>query len=346
MKQNKIPTIILQLFLITLIIGLTSLGTASDVKKVILIETMPVPSVLDHSRWFQFQLKEMGYEQNKNLKLTILKANGDRQLSEKLLYAELARGNPDLVVTIATLASQTAAKLLKDTDIPILFFQVSDPVGAGLVKKINSPTGTNITGKVFTVNRDSKIEMLFRLVNQITAHRPIRFGFIHSTYPSSLGDIRELKVVAQRHGDIAFVPYEVEYRKVPAGLSAMIQDVKKGIKALEGKVDFWVEPSGPLGESYEYTQTILEYSAVPIVFGTKLDSVKRGVLMHVTPNMEASGRETALLADEILSGKDPGTIPVTPPSNFDLGINITTALKLKIVIPPDILQLAGKHVYR
>jgi len=346
MKQNKMQTITLQLFLITLIIGLTSLGAASDVKKVILIETMPVPAVLEHSRWFQIQLKEIGYEQNKNLKLTILKANGDRQLAEKLLSAELARGNPDLVVTIATLASQTAAKLLKDTDVPILFFQVSDPVGAGLVKQINTPTGTNIAGKVFTVNRDAKIEMLFRLVSQIAIHKPIRFGFIHSTYPSSLGDIRELKMVAKRRGDIAFVPYEVEYRKVPAGLSAMIEDTKKGIKALEGKVDFWVEPLGPLGESFEYTQTILEYSTIPIVFGIKLDSVKRGALMHVTPNMEASGRETALLAGEILRGKDPGTIPVTPPSNFDLGINITTALKLKIVIPPDILQLARKHVYR
>jgi len=151
----------LQLFLITLIIGLTSLGAAGDVKNVILIETMPVPAVLEHSRWFQFQLQEMGYEQNKNLKLTILKANGDRQLAEKLLKAELAGGNPDLVVTIATLASQTAAKFLKDTDVPILFFQVSDPVGAGLIKQINAPTGTNITGKVFTVNRDAKVEMVF-----------------------------------------------------------------------------------------------------------------------------------------------------------------------------------------
>jgi len=55
----------LQLFLITLIIGLTSLAVASDVKKVILIETMPVPAVIEHSRWFQVQLKELGYEKIK-----------------------------------------------------------------------------------------------------------------------------------------------------------------------------------------------------------------------------------------------------------------------------------------
>jgi len=251
-----------------------------------------------------------------------------------------------LVVTIATLASQTAAKLLKDTDVPVLFFQVSDPVGAGLIKQINAPTGTNITGKVNTVNRNAKIEMLFQLVSQIVVHRPIRFGIIHSTYPSSMGDIRELEMIAKRRGDITFVPYEIEYKKVPTGLPAMIEGTKKGIKALQDKVDFWVEPLGPLGESFEYTQAIMRLSTTPIVLGAKEDSVKTGALMHVTPNIEASGRETALLASQILEGRDPGTIPVTPPLNFDLGINITTALKLKIIIPPDILKLAGNHVYR
>lgn len=346
MKHHKTQTILLQLLIISMIIGLTALGAANDVKKITLIETMPVPSVLEHSRWFQFQLKEMGYEEGKNLQLTILKANGDRQLAEKLLTAELAKGNPDLVVTIATLASQTAAKLMKDRDVPILFFQVSDPVGAGLVKAINAPSGTNITGKVFTVNRAAKIEMILRLVGQTALPKPIRFGCIHSTYPSSQGDIRELKKIDGVREDIVFVTFEITYRKVPDGLPAMIEETGKAIKQLEGKVDFWIEPLGPLGEAPIYTRTLLEHSTIPIAMGTKLGSVKMGALMHVTPNMEASGRETALLADEILKGKDPGTIPVTPPSNFDLGINLTTALKLSIVIPPDMLQLAGEHVYR
>jgi len=327
-------------------IVLVSVVSATDIKRVVLIETMPVPAVLEHSKWFQTQLQEMGYKEGENLSLSILKANGDRDLAEQLLSAELTKGNPDLVVTIATLASQTATKLLKDTDVPVLFFQVSDPVGAGLVKEINIPTGTNITGKVYTVSRDAKIEMIVRLVGPIIPHRPIRFGFMHSTYPSALGDIRELKVVEKARGDIMFVPYEIQYREVPAGIPAMLENVKNGISALEGKVDFWIEPLGPLGETSEYTQTLLENSTIPIVLGTKLDSVKMGALMHVTPNMEVSGRETALLADQILKGKDPGQTPVTPPSDFDLGINITTALRLHIVIPPDILQLAGENVYR
>jgi len=80
--------------------------------------------------------------------------------------------------------------------------------------------------------------------------------------------------------------------------------------------------------------------------GQKMESVKLGALLHITPDLEAGGREAAKMVDAILKGADPGKIPVKPPAKFQLGINLTTALKLNIVVPPDILGLAGNHVYR
>jgi len=329
-----------------LISGYVMNAVAEQVKRVILMETMPVPAVLEHSRWFQVQLKELGYENGKNIDLVVLKANGDRKLAETLLAAELTKKDPDLVVTVATLASQAAAELLKEKKTPLLFFSVSDPVGAGLIERLNAPTGTNITGKVYTVNREAKIKMILRLAGQTKTRRPVRFGIIHSTYPSSVGDVRELKLIDKADENIKLIPFEIPYKKVPEGLPFMLDETRKGIEALAGKVDFWIEPLGPLGETTEYTRLLLGDSKVPIAMGTKLDSVKMGALMHVTPNMEASGRETALVADGILKGKDPGRIPVIPPSDFELGLNLTTALKLKIVIPPDLLKMAGKNVCR
>jgi putative ABC transport system substrate-binding protein len=325
---------------------LASIARADDFKRLILIETMPVPSVLEHSKWFQIQLMEMGYKESQNLELTILKAAGDRRLAQRLLVAELEKGMPDLVVTIATLASQVAVKVMKGKDVPILFFQVSDPIGAGLIKKINTPTGTNITGKVFTVSRNAKIEMLMRLVGQTPVEKPIRFGLIHSNYPSALGDIRELKKIEKGRADLVFVPYVIPYSKVPEGLPAMIEATGKAIKLMAGKVDYWVEPMGPLAETAAYTKVLLKNSNIPLILGTKMESVKLGALMHVTPNIETSGREIGILAAKILEGLNPSQVPVTPPSEFDLGFNLTTALRLNIVIPPDMLWLAGENVYR
>ena len=346
MRDRCLKSVKLAMALILTVICLASIAWANESKRLILMETMPVPSVLEHSKWFQLQMEDMGYIPGKNLELVILKARGDREMTEKLLSAELRKGNPDLVVTIATLASQAAAKLLKGKDVPILFFQVSDPIGAGLIKKVNAPTGTNITGKVFTVSRNAKIEMLLRLVGQTSGSKPIRFGLIHSSYPSVLGDLRELKKIETERADLIFVPYEIPYRNVSGGLPAMIEATRKAVNLMAGKVDFWIEPPCPLGETREYTHALLLNSNIPIAFGTKLYSIKAGALMHISHNPEASARETALMADKILKGKNPGHIPVTPPSKFDLGFNLTTALKLGIVIPPDMLRLAGENVYR
>ena len=333
-------------FLNITVFGFAASGSGNNVKRIIIIETMPVKGVLQSTRWFITQLEDMGYRDGNNIDLTILKANGDRKKAETLLRDALAKNRPDVVVTNATLASQAAAKILKGTKIPLVFFTVGDPVGAGLIKKIGVPTETYITGKVYTLPAKIRIDIIYRLLNQIIKERPIRLGYIYPSYPSSIGDLRKLEAASKGSKKVTFVPYQVKYRKVPSGLPAMIEDTIAGIAALNGQVDFWWESAGPLGEVSEYTQTLLDDSSIPIVIGNRMDSVKMGALACIRVSLEANGRETAMLVNAILKGQNPGTIPVTPPSTFNLGININTALKLNIVVPPDILQMAKGHVYR
>ncbi len=324
----------------------TTISYADERKRILLLETMPVPVVKAHSRWFVEELKLLGYRNEATLELKILEANGDRGLAETLLNSAVQKKRPDLVVTNATLASQTALKLLKGTKIPILFMTVSDPVGAGLICKIGEPTGTNITGRIHMINRQTRINMVMRLLKSKIKQKPVRIGFIYSTYPSAVGDLEKLQIAAGERSDIVFVPYPVEYRKVPEGTAGMLKDVRKGIKSLEEKVDYWWEPSGPLGELPDYSKLLLSSSLKPVVMGTKLKSVEMGALLLLTPSIEGSGREVARLADAILKGREPGKIPAVPPASFDLGLNLGTALKYGIVIPPDLLKLAGEHVYK
>ena len=328
------------------ILGFAAPGLGNNLKKIILIETMPVPAVLESTYWFVTQLKDMGYKEGKDFNLRILKANGDRTKAETLLRDALSKDPPDVVVTNATLASQSAAKVLKGSKIPIVFFTVGDPVGAGLIKKIGVPTGTHITGKVKSLPSKIRIDIIFRLVGQIVKSRPIRLGYIYPTYPSSIGDLRKLQAASEGSKDIVFVPYQIECRKIPSGLPAMLEDTVAGIRALSGQVDFWWESAGPLGEVPEYTQILLDHSSLPIAVGHRMDSVKMGALACINASFEASGRETAMLVDAILKGTDPGDIPTTPPTSFNLGINLTTALKIDVVVPPDIMELAGRHIYK
>ena len=214
------------------------------------------------------------------------------------------------------------------------------------MEEIGVPTGTNITGRVHMIPRDVRVDMVMRLAGQVTTERPVRIGVVYSTYPSAVGDLRELEKIAQQRDDIVFVPYPVEYRGVPEGLTAMFADVKKGLALLEKEVDCWWEASGPLGELEEFTRILLENSDLPVIMGSTLKSTQIGTVLHLTPSAEQEGREAAAVAADILQGEAPGRIPVTPPSSFELGINLTAAVRHNIVIPPDLLQLAGEQVFR
>lgn len=320
---------------------------AKDVKQVVVVVTMPVPACETHLRYFVDQLEAAGYKDGDNMVLTVIRANGDRQFAETRLSGILEKGRPDAVAAIATLASQAAVTVFKNTGVPVFFFQVTDPVGAGLIDKIGKPTGTNVTGRVFTVPAKVRTDLALRLVTQaIPASRPVVFGYIHSTYPSAMGDFRQLKAIEAQETRFRFAVHDVMYEKGPDVMPALLAAAAQGVQALSDRVDFWWEPQGPMGEHPDYTRLLLDRSAVPIAMGQTMDSVKMGALMHITPDLEAGGREAANFVAAFLQGTDPGTIPVTTPARFQLGINLTTALNLNIVIPPDILALAGNHVYR
>jgi putative tryptophan/tyrosine transport system substrate-binding protein len=343
--RNNWKIHVIMLFIVSFLSPPSS-GIAGEFKRVVVIVTMPVPACEANLKWFVTELNDLGYKDGSNMSLTVIRAKGDRQFAEAEFRRILEAGKPDAVVTIATLASQAALKVLKGTKVPIFFFQVSDPVGAGLINKIGEPTGTNVTGRVFTVPQEIKVDLAMRLVGQTIPKRPIRFGYIHSTYPSAMGDIRELKAIVEKRNDVRYENYQIKYKKVPGGVPEMLEGVRKGVQTISDKVDFWWEPMCPLGEIDDYTQLLLSQSNIYVAMGQRLTSVKMGALLYMTPDLEAGGREAAKIVDAILNGANPGEIPVTPPARFQLGINISTALKLNIVVPPDILDLAGDHVYR
>jgi putative ABC transport system substrate-binding protein len=322
-------------------------AAAKDVRQVVVVVTMQLPACETHLTHFVDRLEEIGEQGGINIDLITIRANGDRQFAENQLKKILEKGRPDAVAAIATLASQAAVTVFKDTGVPIFFFQVSDPVGAGLIEKIGEPTGTNVTGRVFTVPTQVRTDLAMRLVTQaVPADRPVVFGYIHSTYPSAMGDLRQLKAIEAQENHFRFAVHEVTYEKGPDGMTAMLAAAAQGVQVLSDRVDFWWEPQGALGEHPDYTRLLLDRSEVPVAMGQTMDSVKMGALMHITPDLEAGGREAADFVASILAGTDPGIIPVTAPARFQLGINLTTALNLNIVVPPDILALAGDHVYK
>ena len=62
--------------------------------KIVLVETMPVPVVTNHTKAILSALKDIGYVDGGNIELEILKANGSRALAAKLLKESITKHPP------------------------------------------------------------------------------------------------------------------------------------------------------------------------------------------------------------------------------------------------------------
>src|SRR3990172_1529141 len=87
-------------------------------------------------------LKELGYQEGKNLLVEIRDAKGNRG-ALKQEANELIRQKVQLIFTTGTGATQAA--MAATSEIPIVFNHPADPVALGLVKSLKRPGG-NVTG--------------------------------------------------------------------------------------------------------------------------------------------------------------------------------------------------------
>jgi putative ABC transport system substrate-binding protein len=75
------------------------------------------------------RLKELGYEEGKNLIFDLRSAHGEPEALPKVA-ADLVQTNPDVIITGFGTATAKAAQAATKT-IPVVFSNVGDPIGSG-----------------------------------------------------------------------------------------------------------------------------------------------------------------------------------------------------------------------
>ena len=132
-------------------------------------------SSLDNCRTgFLEGLKEAGIEEGVNLTVLFDNAQADTATAS-MISDNYVSQKVDLICAIATPSAMSAYNSCLDSDIPVIYTAVSDPVSAGIAKEDKTPEG-NITGTADTLPVEAQLKMIREVLPDAT-----KIGILYTT---------------------------------------------------------------------------------------------------------------------------------------------------------------------
>ena len=105
------------------------------------------------------RLAEISEEKGVQFEILEQNCNLDASVRQQIIENYIA-DEVDLLVGVATPVAQTMQGMTEESNIPVVFAAVSDPVGAGLVESLEAP-GANITGTSDYLNTNAILDLIF-----------------------------------------------------------------------------------------------------------------------------------------------------------------------------------------
>jgi putative ABC transport system substrate-binding protein len=279
---------------------------------------------------FRQGLRELGYVEGKNIVIEE-RSSGEKPDSLSNRAAELVGLKVAAIVTMGTSATQ-AAKNATGT-IPIVMTFVSDPVGFGFVASLARPGG-NITG-LTNLGPDlsgKRLELLKEVLPQ-TSRVTI---LLSPGNPLHAFLLKEMQVPAAALG-IKLLSLELRGRS-PKQVEEAFVTLKNGHPDA-----LMVLPTPSTSLSMKRIVDLAVKNRLPTTYHWK-EYVEAGGLMYYGANLADMYRRAAVYVDKILKGAKPADLPVEQPTKFEFAINLQTAKKIGLTIPPEVLARANKVI--
>jgi putative ABC transport system substrate-binding protein len=274
-------------------------------------------------------LQKVGWTEGRNIWIDARWAAGDTQAIQRHAK-ELVALQPDLIVSANT--PTTTALLQQTRTIPIIFVNVSDPIGSGFVASLSRPGG-NITGFITMV--PTMAGKWLELLKEI-APRVARVALLFNPATATNIDVylKPFRAAALTFGVEAIAAPVHDGSDIESALAAQGSEPNGGLVVM---------PDPFLNVHRDAITSLAARYRLPAVYPFRIYTDAGGLLSYGNYLID-NYRRAASYVDRILKGEKPSELPVQIPVKFELVVNLKTAKALGLDVPWFLQQRADEVI--
>jgi putative ABC transport system substrate-binding protein len=288
------------------------------------------PEAKTRLRQFRLGMRDLDWIEERNIVFDV-RFTGTGSDSIKRGVVELIKAAPDVIIVYSS--PGTAAVRRATSTIPIVFVNISDPVGQGFVPNFAHPGG-NITG--FTFIEPEIVGKWINLLSDLKRDLSrVALMFNPETSPINW-DIyyRSFKTSPQQSA----IEVEVVHVRTVSEIESEIAKLadRQGTGLILGPDNFLVNMRASAIKS-------ANERGVPTISAFR-QFVVDGSLVSYGPDTGDLSRRASAYVDRILKGEQPGNLPVQSPFRFELVVNLKTAKTLGLSVRDSFLELCDEII--
>ena len=274
------------------------------------------------------ELKRLGYRERTNFVLEIRNVKGHRAALQPAA-GELVAQKVKLIFTTGTSATRAAAAAT--VDIPVLFVHPGNPVVAGLIK-IGEERASNLAGVAAYATQTTERRLM--LLKEILPSVQKIWVFFDANNAVARDNFKLADSAAKKMG-LQAAGYGIKS-------SDELKTTLGSLRYENGAAIFQVADELVESEA-EFLFETARANKIPTMFNEETWAIN-GALAAYGPNYLEMGRIAARLADRIIKGEKPGSLPLERATKFDLTLNYRTARLIGLNLTPEMLKKADKVI--
>jgi putative ABC transport system substrate-binding protein len=275
------------------------------------------------------RLRTHGWIEGQTIEIEVRFGRSDPE-RVKRYTEELIALTPDVILAQGVVGA--AAMKRATTSIPVVFVQVQDPIGGGFVQSVARPEG-NLTG--FT-NFDYSIVSKWLQLLKYVAPRTVRVMAIIN--PDNRARWDGYTAAFAKYAPVLGITPQMagahDEKEIESAIARFAAEPNGGLVVL---------PDATMGVHANLLVELAERHRLPTVYPSRYFA-RAGGLLTYSDNGVGQYEGAASYVDRLLRGAKVSGLPIQSVDRFETIINLKTAAKIGITIPPALLAAADSVI--